>query len=82
MIRLLSALSSPLTAIALSAATYAGGYAHGRHDGRTLAEAAIIEKIVEQNERAGDEAELCRDLYRRCSDRGGVFDFAGCACDR
>ena len=58
------------------------GYAWGRLDGRALAEAAIIKDIVDRNERAGHDAELCRDLYRRCDDRGGVFDFTDCACDR
>lgn len=69
---------------ALCAVLAAGtaGYVWGRVDGRALAEAAVIQDIIDQNERAGHDAELCRDLYRRCDDRGGVFDFADCACDR
>lgn len=58
------------------------GYVWGRLDGRALAETAIIKDIVDRNERAGHDAELCRDLYRRCDERGGVFDFADCACNK
>jgi hypothetical protein len=79
---LLSGLWAPLTLVVVAGALYAAGYVLGRQDGRQLAEKAIIERIVDQNERAGHDAELCRDLYRRCDERGGVFDFAGCACDR
>lgn len=73
------ALAGGLGAIA---AALVAAYAWGRLDGRALAEAAVFERIAEQNERAGNDAETCRDRYRLCVASGGVFDFAGCSCQR
>lgn len=78
----LAGLTRPLTALALAAALYAGGYVHGRLDGRQLAERGIFQEIADRNEEAADDAETCRDRWRACIDAGGLFDFADCTCER
>lgn len=56
-------------------------YGKGVSDGRRTEQAAIANKINQDNEEAGDAAEERRARYRRCVDAGGVFNFETGACD-
>lgn len=79
---LLSPAGKAVGGLLAAAALYAGAYAHGRVDGRALANRDILERLDRENDHAGDTAENWRDAYRRCVDAGGVYDFAAGACER
>ncbi|MDZ5697828.1 hypothetical protein [Chelativorans sp. M5D2P16] len=48
--------------------------------GRTAEQAAFAERINQENEDAGKAAEDWRARYRRCAERGGLYDFERGAC--
>ncbi|WP_127524668.1 hypothetical protein [Mesorhizobium sp. Z1-4] len=49
--------------------------------GRAVEQAAILERINEENDNAGNNAEDWRAVYRRCADAGGLYDFETNTCD-
>ncbi|MGI3128754.1 hypothetical protein [Nitratireductor sp. PBL-C9] len=78
---LLSPLGKALAAI-LAVSVIAGGiYLYGHQRGRMAEQAAFAQWINQQNEDAGNAAEDWRARYRRCAERGGLFDFETGACD-
>ncbi|MBN7760265.1 hypothetical protein JYP52_03895 [Nitratireductor aquibiodomus] len=66
----------------LGVSVIAGGiYLYGRQRGRMAEQAAFAQWINQQNEDAGNAAEDWRARYRRCAERGGVFNYETGACD-
>lgn len=49
--------------------------------GRSVEQAAFLDRINQENEDAGSSAEDWRARYRRCAERGGLYDFETGACD-
>ena len=49
--------------------------------GRAVEQAAILDRINEENDNAGNTAEDWRAEYRRCADAGGLYDFETNTCD-
>jgi len=71
-------VSPPGKALAavLAVCVIAGGiYLYGHQRGRMAEQAALAQCINQQNEEAGNAAEAWRARYRRCVERGGVFDY-------
>ncbi|MBN7755552.1 hypothetical protein JYP46_01840 [Nitratireductor aquimarinus] len=77
---LLSPLGKVLAAI-LAVSVMAGGiYLYGHQRGRMAEQAVFAQWTNQQNEDAGNAAEDWRARYRRCAERGGVFDYETGSC--
>ena len=48
---------------------------------RAAEQAALVERINQENEDAGNAAEDWRGRYRFCIGRGGLYDFETGTCD-
>ncbi len=75
-LKLRQALGPVLLVLALAA----GIYLYGHHRGRVDEQTAFAAKINQENEEAGNAAEDWRARYRRCAERGGLFDYETGAC--
>ncbi|EKF41476.1 hypothetical protein [Nitratireductor indicus] len=49
--------------------------------GRSVEQKAFVQKINQENKEAGNAAEDWRARYRRCAERGGLYDFETGACN-
>ncbi|MBY8918837.1 hypothetical protein KUG85_04650 [Nitratireductor sp. L1-7-SE] len=78
---LFSKLGQALGAVLLVLALAGGIYRYGHHRGRVDEQAAFAAKINQENEEAGNAAEDWRVRYRRCAERGRMFDFATGTCE-
>ncbi|MDV6226271.1 hypothetical protein R2G56_08235 [Nitratireductor aquimarinus] len=77
---LLSPLGKALAAV-LAVSVIAGGiYLYGHQRGCMSEQASFARWINQQNEDAGNAAEDWRARYRRCAERGGVFDYETGSC--
>lgn len=59
----------------------AWSHTHAYRAGRQAEQVKFVQKINEENENAGNAAEDWRARYRRCAERGGLYDFETGACD-
>jgi hypothetical protein len=48
--------------------------------GRAMEQAAFLNRINQENEHAGNEAERWRADYRRCVNAGGLYQFDTSTC--
>ena len=78
---LLSPLGKALAAVLAVSLITGGIYLFGHQRGRMTEQASFAQWINQQNEEAGNAAEDWRARYRRCAERGGLFDFETGACD-
>ncbi len=78
---LLSPLGKALAAVLAVSLITGGIYLFGHQRGRMAEQASFAQWINQQNEEAGNAAEDWRARYRRCAERGGLFDFETGACD-
>ncbi len=79
---LFSKLGQALGAVLLVLAVATGLYLYGYHKGSVEQQAAFAERINLENEEAGNAAEDWRARYRRCAERGGLFDYETGTCHR
>lgn len=49
--------------------------------GRAVEQASFTRQIEKENTDAGNTAETWRAALRRCTDAGGLYDFAAGTCD-
>lgn len=78
---ILSPIGRAVGGVLAAAALVTGVYAYGYQRGRSVEQTAFARKINQENKEAGNAAEDWRAHYRRCAERGGLYDFETGACD-
>ncbi|WP_349366792.1 MAG: hypothetical protein ABL311_04715 [Nitratireductor rhodophyticola] len=79
---LFSKLGQALAVVVGASVIVALIYSYGHHRGRVDEQAAFAGRINQENEEAGNAAEDWRARYRRCAERGGLFNYETGACDQ
>lgn len=76
MIRTYLLIGAGIALLAVLAWSHTAAYRSGQRVGQ----ASVIEKLNQENDNAGQDAEKWRGDLRRCNDAGGVFDFEFGTC--